>query len=352
MTRAVLAAACLALAACGTDFVVPQPLAFHFGPFSLGANEENADLCVAVTLHNDQPIYVNAAKIDGAPGIHHSNWVWVPDNNAFAFPEGAWKCSDGGGIGHGFDQAAAADFGGVLMAQSTQVLHEDQRFPAGAAIEIAPHARIVASIHLVNPSDAATQVPLTLTLTPIAATNVTKVLAGFAIEDESLALPPGRPSRFTVECDLSDAWHKLYASGLVDSPQIDFKIYHALSHYHGMGTGLELDAIRDSDGGVDPIWQTQTGIGDHLGGMLDPPFDMAGHSKLRLSCDYYNPSSATVGWGNADGEMCIAFAFTDSTRQWTAGQIAQNDPGPSTMDGSTVVFTAPTCSVATVDAEH
>ena len=345
------------LAACGTEYMpipAPQavPLTYQFGPFPLAPHEELADLCVAVTLHNDDPIFVNAAAIEGALGIHHSNWFWVPDNTAFAFPEGTFKCSDGGGIGHAFDQSAAALFGGVLAAQSTQATKELQAFPPGSAIRIAPRSRIIATVHLLNAGDNPATVPLSLTLTPLREADVVTLLAGFSAEDMSLALPAGKESRFTVECDMATEWDTLYRTGQVTSPHIDFKIYHALAHYHAMGTALTFEAIRD-DGTVDTVWSTKNVIGDELGDMLDPPFDMTGHSKVRLTCEYYNPDARTVRWGNGDGEMCIAFVFTDSTRVWTAGVVSEGTPGPSVVDSSGVVtFTEPACTVLAVDGQH
>jgi hypothetical protein len=341
--------ACVAAAACGASDPDAQKT-FTFGPFTLAPGDELADLCVAVTLHNTEPIYVNSAELAGAPGIHHSNWFWVPDTGAFNFPEGAFTCSDGGGVGHPFDQATAAAFGGVLFAQSTQATHELQAFPPGAAIRIPPRARIIATLHLVNATDAPLEVPLALTLAPLAERDVTTLMVGFAIENESLALPPHARSRFTVECDLTATWASLYARGQVASDHIDFKLYHALAHYHARGTALTFEAIRD-DGTVDTVWSTANRIGDEMGGVLDPPFDLTGHAKLRMGCTFDNPGDATIRWGNADGEMCIAFAFSDSNLVWSAGVLAAGgDPGPSVDDSGVMSYTAPGCQIVTADA--
>ncbi len=318
------------------------PRTFKFGPFPLGPSSEQTDLCVAVTLHNKDPLYINSVQMAGATGIHHSNWFWVPDNDRWSgFPEGTFSCSAGDGT-RPFDQQAATYDGGVLFAQSTQATNEVQAFPAGSVIRIEPNARIIADIHLLNPSDNSISVPLDLTLTPIAEKDVTTVLAGFAMENLSIALPPQQMSRFTVECDLSQN-----PGGL----PWNFSFYHALAHYHKLGVALSLDAIRDSDGGVDTIWSTESLIGDELGGMLDPPFDMTGHSKIRLSCTYDNTTSNTVTWGNGAGEMCIAFAYTDAGYAWTAGLVSQGDPGPSVTNNGVVEFTAPLSSCVMAHVE-
>src|SRR5882724_5825330 len=85
----------LLLAACGTDSDSTPPRTFLFGPWVQNPGSENFDLCVAATLHNDQPIYVNSVSMVAGPGLHHSNWMWVPDNGAFDFPEGTFSCSQG-----------------------------------------------------------------------------------------------------------------------------------------------------------------------------------------------------------------------------------------------------------------
>ena len=86
--------------------------------------------------------------------------------------------------------------------------------------------------------------------------------------------------------------------------------------------------------------------------MLDPPFDMTGHSRLRLTCSYYNNTNNTVTWGNAGGEMCIAFGYTDSPSVWTAGIITGGDPAPSTVTNGVTQFNAPpsACVAAHLEA--
>jgi hypothetical protein len=341
----------LALASCGTDVDSTPEQTYRFGPWVQAPGTENTDLCIAATLHNDHALYINAVEMIAAPGLHHSNWMWVPDNGAFDFPEGSFSCNQGDGS-HAFDQQIAAVFGGVLFAQSTQATEETQQFPTGAAIMIPPHSRIVADIHLVNAGDTPLTIPLSLVLHPVPERDVTTLMAAMALENFAIALPPLQTSKFVVECDLSQQWQYLYEHGQVASDHIDFKIYHALAHYHKYGIGLSFEAIRDADGGSDPVWTTEDRIGDTLGGMLAPAFDMTGHSKVRLTCSYDNPGSTTIRWGNANGEMCVAFAYTDSTSVWTAGVVSEGDPGPSVVESGARVFTAPSCTVIAADAIH
>jgi len=311
-----------------------------FGPFELVSGEEKTDLCVSQTLHNDKPIYVNSVELVSATGVHHSNWFWVPDY-VFAGPDGDWSCTE-----RGYNEAIAGIKGGVLFAMSTQNTHEIQTFPDSAVIKIPEHSKIVAGVHLLDATDGPVSVPLNLTLKPIPEGDVTVVLAGLSFENQSIAIPPHATSRFTVECDLAQRHQDLFGR------LPDFKIYYALPHYHGLGTALTFEALRDSDGGADMVWETTQRIGDNLGGPRDPLFDMTGHSKLRFACTFENPRDATVKWGVGDQEMCIIVAYTDSTYTWGGGITTPEDPGVGVDHGGVIDFTGSACSVFTADASH
>ena len=316
---------------------------YDFGPWDVAPGTEQTDLCVSVALHNKQAVYVNAVEMAGAPGIHHSNWYWVPNNDRWnVFPEGSFSCSQGTGT-RPFDAAAAALDGGVLFAQSTQVAQDTQQFPTGAVIRLPADARIIADVHLVNSGDSPLHVPLALTLDPIPEKEVTTLLAGLAMENFAIALPPHQQSSFTIECDFSDPTKN------VTLVPYQFHFFHALAHYHKYGTSLTWEAVR-GDGTAATIWTTANAIGDKLGGMLDPQFDMTGFSRLRLTCAYDNPGDTTITWGNAGGEMCVSFGYTDSPYIWTAGLLNESDNygAPGVTTGNATAFTAPlsSCQIA------
>ena len=50
--------------------------------------------------------------------------------------------------------------------------------------------------------------------------------------------------------------------------------------------------VQSPDGTTANIYTTTTKVGDTLGGQI--MFDMSGFSKLRFSCDYYNPRASTA----------------------------------------------------------
>ena len=326
------------LIASGCADPATAPRTFAFGPFHLEPGAEVTDRCVSMTLGNDEALYVNAVELATATGVHHANWFWVPER-VFPGPDGEWPCSE-----RGYAESVAGVLGSVVFAMSTQATHERQAFPDGVVIHVPPHSKLVAGLHLMNATDAPLDVPLSLTLESLAERDVTTKLAGFSLENQGLAIPPGQLSRFTVECDMNTRHQQVFGR------PIDFKIYYVLPHYHALGAGLTIEAIRDSDGGADTVWTTAHRIGDAIGGPLDPPFDLTGHSRLRFSCTFDNPRDVSVGWGVGDQEMCMALTFTDSAYTWQAGELAGLDPGPGVSNGNVRDFTAANCDVRSADA--
>jgi hypothetical protein len=315
----------LSLAACGGSSD-PEPRTFAFGPYTLAPGEEIIDQCVSATLHNDEPLYINAVELTTGPGFHHSNWFWVPDTT-FVGEDGTWRCGD-----RQYDEATAGLQGGVLFAQSTQAQHEIQAFPAGAATVVPPHSRILAGTHLLNTGDASVTLSLTLTITPIA--DPSTILTPTSLVNEAIALPPHRMSRFTMDCDIETAYRNVTGK----SPTFSF--YYALAHYHELGRGLAIEGV-SGDGTAATIFSTRNAVGDALGGPVAPAFSLAGYPKLRFSCDYDNPRDTVVTWGVGDQEMCTFLAWTDSEYTWTGGVLLANETPTITDMGTYVEYAYP-----------
>jgi hypothetical protein len=340
LNHALLAA--LLVAGCGNDGSPadpPSPETFEFGPYDLAEGEEVTSSCVQISLNNDAYLYINAVELTTGTGFHHSNWFFVPDH-VFEGEDGTYRCSD-----RNFNEATAAIFGGVLFAQSTQAPHEIQAFTDGVVIKVPPHSKIVSQIHLLNPTDGPLTVRPKIKVTPIPAAEVTTTLAGISFQNQALALPPAMGSRFTVECDLAPRHQFIFGR------DPDFKIYYALAHYHELGTRLSVEAVKPTVEAT-TVYSTENNVGDVLGGPIDPLFDMTGYTKLRMSCDFYNPRAQTVEWGVGDQEMCVFLAFSDSTYNWGGG-VNDDTTAPENpmLVGNTMTYTN-ACAVFANDASR
>lgn len=307
-----------------------------FGPFEVGPGEEVTTQCVQITLHNEQDLFINSVELATGPGFHHSNWFYIPENT-FRGEDGTYTCTD-----RDFSEPVAALFGGVLFAQSTQNERERQQFPEGVIIRVPARSKLVTQIHLLNSSEQVQHLEPVITLTPIAETSVTTTLSAISFQNHALALPPNMQSKFTVECDLAPQ-HETMLGG-----PPDFKIYYGLGHYHDLGTGLAIEAITAS-GDSTPVFSTENRVGDAMGGPIDPAFEMTGFSKLRFSCEFFNPRASTVRWGNGDQEMCVFLAFSDSPLNWGGGVNTDQEPENPLQVGNQMQFTN-SCTVFASEA--
>jgi hypothetical protein len=334
-----LGLALVGMAACGDDGAVdPNNRTFELGTMVLPAHSEDLDKCVVVSLGNTEPLYINQITLDTGPGFHHSNWLWVPQHYPPDTPDGIFSCDE-----RGYDQTAAGVLGGVFFAQSTQSEHEVQQFPDGVVLVLPPRSRVVAQLHLLNNNDEDLTLKPTIGYRTISEAEVTTRLQAIAFEYHPLGLPPRKQSRFTMECDLASKYQEL----LMRNP--DFHVYYALAHYHEWATGLTIDAVRP-DGTSETIYSTASNVGDVLGGPIEPTFGMDGFTKLRLTCDYYNNTDATIRYGNGGGEMCIFNAFSDSPFTWAGGALDSGPIGTPVDVGGVATFTQ-SCAVYGIEGK-
>jgi hypothetical protein len=151
-------------------------------------------------------------------------------------------------------------------------------------------------------------------------------------------------SRFTVECDIGTKHQQIFGR----AP--DFKLYYGLAHYHTLATKLTVEAITDT-GAVTTAYSTEHKPGDTLGGPIDPQFSMSGFTKLRMTCEYYNPRADVVSWGNGDQEMCVFLGFSDSSYNWGGGVLTDAPPENPAMVGNEMTYTN-ACTVFANDASR
>jgi hypothetical protein len=324
----------LAPAACAGD---DGTRTYEFGPYVVAPGEELFRDCVQITLHNTEALHVNTVELTTGPGFHHSTWMFMPER-LFPGEDGRFPCSD-----RDYSEPAAAVVGGVLFAQSTQAAHEVQAFPPGVAVKVPPRSKLIANIHVLNATDVPLSARPSLKLDLLPPAEVTTLLSGVAFQNQSIALPANRPSRFTLECDLAARHRDLLGT------EPDFRIYYALAHYHDLGTGLVLEAVRP-DGTASTVFATEPRVGDLFGGPITPLFDMTGHAKLRFSCDFYNPRADVVRWGAGDQEMCLYLAFTDSPYAWGGGVNAPEAPQNEVVVGGALHYSNPCAVFATSTA--
>lgn len=303
--RVLLTATSLLVAACGGESSLPVVLELPIAPIPLEPGEQTTSLCHSISLDNDEAIFVDSVRLTTSAGWHHSNW-FVATEGFFDGPDGTWPCAE-----RQFDEVAATLSGGVLFAQSTQAVDEDQTLPPGAAIAIPPHSRVIGQIHLINTTPEPMAADGTMVLHRVERETVTTRVSAMVMAFYPLALPASRRSEFRTTCDLTTA--------LGQAP--DFNFYWILPHYHELGERMRLGAAGGTLDGT-TIFESNIDVGEPGGVMLDPRFGMAGADGLEFACRYNNTTDQPVGFGlSAADEMCLMLAFTDSPKHIASGVL-------------------------------
>lgn len=268
-----------------------QEVRHAFGVYALDPGQEIDDLCVSWTLDNEEPLYVQAATLSNDGFWHHSNWTVVPDD-LYDGPDGYWPCRN-----RNFNQVIAAIRGTVLMAQSTQSIFEEQRFPEGLVVKLPPRARIVAGIHFLNTTGRPVETDMRMALELTHPRNVTGIMRPFHLDNRLLEIPPRSERRFRMDCNLTDAYERV-----TDKP-LDLDIRYVLPHFHQRANAWRLEISGGPrDGEV--IHEVYGFNSDANGLAFDPPLSLSGAEGLRMTCGYRNPTSQTLTWGVGENEMC------------------------------------------------
>ncbi|MFZ4737945.1 MAG: hypothetical protein ACOYM9_18460 [Bradymonadia bacterium] len=275
-------------------------VSFDFGSWGLLPFEEVPSICASWTLENDAPLYIERLRMLNGGAFHHANWYVVPDDR-FDGPDGWFGCRQ-----RDFREASAVLLGTPLFAQSTQTLYEEQHLGTGVAIKIPPRHRIIASVHMLNLSARSLRTSLRVSLDLLHPRDVRTVAAPFRLYYDDLHLGPQRRSDFTTECDLATPYAARQGRPLALS------LLYLLPHYHGLGRRFEVELYGGPRDG-EAIFDLEGFDGLAHGQSYAPPLDLAaaGALGLRLRCTYDNPSPREVGFGLADGEMCMLLGFAD-----------------------------------------
>ena len=267
-------------------------LTHDFGDYVLGPGQEVGSQCVSWTLDNAESLWVSAVTVSNSGAYHHSNWFVVPETT-FPGEDGYFRCRD-----REFSELGAAVEGTVLFAQSTQSQLETQSFVPGAVIKVPPHHKVVAGIHMLNPSAREITTQFRMTLELAHPRDVEVLLKPFRISYYALDIPANSEARYTAECDL-----EALAETVTGRP-LDIKLYWVLPHYHYRGNYFRAELIGgERDGEL--LHTIDRFNAEANGKMFDPPVDLTGATGIRMTCGFRNPTDEEIGWGIGDQEMCV-----------------------------------------------
>ncbi len=283
----------------GTVSGTPPDLSYTFPMMDVAPSEEVNGRCQSWTLDNPSPIHVNRIVATNSGSVHHSNWIWVPDDQ-YPGPDGTWACDD-----RGFNQILGGAVGGVFFAQSTQALTDTQAFPPGVAFEMPAHVRIIGDIHLQNPSPDPVQTQIHFDVFTLDPGEVTVPVQPMAYTNLALDIAPLTQTEARMQCATS----------------ADFDVYYVLPHYHSLGTAMDITVAGGTMDGTS-VFAASPHYGEPGGRAYDPPFAVRGALGLAITCTYDNDRSVTVGYGTGDQEMCVTLLYTSGPK--AGGQASLN----------------------------
>jgi hypothetical protein len=130
-------------------------------------------------------------------------------------------------------------------------------------------------------------------------------LQPLGIDNLGIDIQPRTRTEVVTECDFDRATSGVLAAEVV----------YVLPHYHTLAEGMRIEVFGGPRHG-EVVFETSGGIGNTLGGPVDPPLSLLGAQGLRMRCTYNNPGSGAVGYGvNSSDEMCTMLAYVTGPNQ-------------------------------------
>lgn len=269
--KPLLAISC-ALVGCGKDEPIPKgELVLQSEAFALGPGEERYD-CWAHTLTEDA--VVDRIDYDAQPTVHHLIFARATAPE----PEGLSHCNIL------FRASWIPMFGATTADASVQM-------PEGAATFLPKGTQVVASLHLLNSSPAATtgRFGIRLRRSALAEPDPVGLVAFGKLE---LELPPKQKSISEHTCTLDSR----------------AEVFAVLPHMHYLGQSLRLD-VGPNDAQLAEVFRRQPWDFDDQ--RIEPAaLTLEAGTRVRVSCAFDNPHAHTVSFGESSlDEMCFLLAF-------------------------------------------
>lgn len=241
-------------------------------------------VCVVLALNNPSPIWVNALTATMSPGGHHLVLERMPADSQLT--EAPFPCDATGGL----DETRL-----FIALQPTSAV----TLPSGVAYRLEANQHLIVQLHYLNATDAPLnvrgEVELAEADSNVAWIEAASVFTGtFAIE-----LRPHQVGRAQVDAII----------GFNPAPAGKQRHVFALStHTHHLSTRTSIHRI-DAAGEYGALLYESVSWAEPPLTMFVPVLTLQPSERLRLTCDYLNPSDRVVKFGaKADDEMCMLWA--------------------------------------------
>ncbi len=261
----------------------PQSYTLTFGPIDVPSGTENTQ-CIVRRLGNPAPLHVGTVHNLLGDASHHMIVYKVADTDEQPTP---FACQP-------FQDTVLGNGSPLVISQKKD---DTLQMPDGVAYTLDANQMIRIEMHYINatPDD----VTLTSTTTMTEVTNYVNEASFFLFGDMDINVPA-----------MSDA--TLGPVFLAVDPQYAGANFFAITaHEHQLGTNVQVAlATGASDPGTMvydvPNWVWSDPATVHH----DPPFNVPSGGGFRFTCQWHNPGTTAVKFGeSATDEMCFFWAY-------------------------------------------
>ncbi len=303
MSRALLLVITAAIG-CGTEPTPPagpppppegETLRVEIGPVPLAAREERT-VCRVIELPTDEPVMLRGASTRISGGSHHFV-VYRTSNPSRPEP---YPCSP-------FVDLIAGS-APLLVAQGPTGSME---YPEGVGVLLEPRQRLRLELHAIDTSGAAGAVSAEAMLEVVPADGAT-IEADFYVAGIGVIEVPPRGS----ETDSTFA-----RPPPPDPSHLEpFHLFALTSHMHHFGVRATVERVSGIGDPAGEVLHESLDWADPPTERFDPPLVFDGSDGLRLTCEWDNPTDATVTFGeSANDEMCFLIGLYWPSRGFLVG---------------------------------
>ena len=251
--------------------------------------------CVFQTLKDD--LWVHEYRPLSPTGTHHVSIGYGDPKR----PDGAYLTGDDIGGGVECDGLTLGD----QLAFGALVGTTGFAMPEGVGVKIAAGKQLLLSVHVLNTGDKALSGRTGVEVVHADPATIRDQAELLLINDVAIQVPPGKTSQVGT-CTL-------------DADSTFFGILH---HMHRTGAHMTTKAMR-ANGTATTLLDEDYIFTDQQFHSMEPMLRLARGDQLQVRCDYENPGSRTLTFGEStnDNEMCIALMY-----RYPASAVSFNCP--------------------------
>jgi len=251
---------------------------------------EEVETCISWPFPVIQNTLIYAARVYATPGLHHSNVIAKPVDDAFG-PNPYPACHPGADNPFSKLPTVIPD---VLFASSTQVIgREDLVFPPGIAFRIDPTREVSTNYHLLNPTAEPQRIEVAYDFFTMPEGALVNEVAPFAMQVNDFLIPAHTTQEVGASC-------RTFGGSVVS----------LMPHTHQFSERFGVDIVPPVEEGEastvyeDEGFDTASDIRTY-----DPPLELGDFDDFRFSCRFNNTTDHDIVYGIGENEMCVLFGY-------------------------------------------